>query len=379
VVQSGSAVTGILIVMASQGLIALEPAIAITLGANVGSCVTALIASIGKPRVALRAAMVHVLFNVLGAALWFEFIPQLADLARMISPVQTGLEGAVRLIAETPRQVANAQTLFNLASAALFLGFTSQFARLVEWLFPDRPDPADAAMRPKYLDKSLLSTPAIALEAARMESARLGERVIEMVSAIMPAAMSGSRSRLEEVAAMDKAVDALHFATVEYLGKISLTQLSPPQVDELMRLVQLANDLESLGDRLAIGMVTSAQKRIDEDVRVSADTARMLTDFHAFVASALTDALKAFSTRDVGLAKAVRHRKRDLARLSRNITEHGLGRLTADAPNRLHTYAREMEIIEILDSVFNLARRIARTQLKSSHQLPAEDPLTSNH
>ena len=69
----------------------------------------------------------------------------------------------------------------------------------------------------------------------------------------------------------------------------------------------------------------------------------------------------------------MRHRKKDVARLSRGITEYGLGRLTADAPNRLHTYAREMEIMEMLDSVFNMARRIARRQLKRSHQLPVED------
>ena len=373
VIQSSSATTGILIVMAAQGLIALEPAVAIVLGANIGTCVTVLIAAIGKPREALRSAMVHVLFNVAGVALWIGFIPQLAELAQLISPGQEGLGEASRLAAETPRQLANAHTLFNVLNAFLFLGFTTQLARLVEWLIPDRPIQADAAMRPRYLNKSLLSTPSIALETVRMELGRLGDRVIEMVSAIMPAAIIGSRSELERVAAMDKVVDALHMAIIEYLGKISLARLSPAQSEELMRWAQVANDLEHIGDRVATSMVTSAQKRIDEDVHVSAETARILTDFHTEVTSALTDALKAISEHDADLAKKVRQRKRDLAQMARTISGYGLGRLTANAPNRLHTYAREMEILEILDSVFAVARRIARAQIDDANHKPSND------
>jgi phosphate:Na+ symporter len=210
VIQSSSATTGILIVMASQGLIGLEPAIAIALGANIGTCVTAGLASIGKPREAVRAAVVHTLFNVAGVALWIFFIPQLAELAYMISPAQEGLTGADRLAAETPRQIANVHTFFNVINAFLFIGFTTQIARLVEWMIPDKPFQPDAAMLPKYLDKSLLSTPSIALETVRMELGRLGNRVSEMVSAIMPVAITGSRNDLERVAAMDKVVDTPH-------------------------------------------------------------------------------------------------------------------------------------------------------------------------
>jgi len=233
-------------------------------------------------------------------------------------------------------------------------------------MIPDRPITPDEAMLPKYLDKSLLSTPAIALETVRMELSRLGARVSEMVSAIMPAAITGSRDELERVAAMDKVVDALHIAIIHFLGQISLVKLSTRQSDELMNLVEVANDLEHIGDRIATGMVTSAHKRIDEDVNVSPETAEVLIEYHAVVLETLDGALKSVAKQKPKLAKRVRGRKKDFSQLSRSIAAHGFDRLTADAPNRLKTYAREMEVVELLEGVFTIARRIARTQIKTT-------------
>jgi phosphate:Na+ symporter len=363
IVQSSSATTGILIVMASQGLISLEPAIAITMGANVGTCITAGLAAIGKPREAVRAALVHTLFNVAGVLIWIGFIPQLAALAQWLTPAPEDLSAAAAMAAGTPRQIANVHTLFNIANTLLFVGFTTQIARLVEWLIPDQPASPDEAMLPKFLDNSLLTTPAIALETARLEIGRLGERVSEMAAAVMPAAISGSRAQLENVAAMDKVVDALHIAIIEFLGKISITQLSSRQSNELMQLAEVVNDLEHIGDLIATSMVTSARKRIDEDVSVSPQTAAFLTKYHEFVVRALNDALRAVGEEDAKLAKQVSRRKKSFTEMSRRLAEHGFGRLTANEPNRLRTYAREMEVMEILDGVFSIVRRIARSQV----------------
>ncbi|MBT8203602.1 MAG: Na/Pi cotransporter family protein, partial [Acidimicrobiia bacterium] len=117
-VQSSSATTGIVIVLAQQGLISLETGIALVLGANVGTSVTALLASIGKPREALRAGVAHALFNVGGAIIWLPFIGLLADAVQDIG-------GA------TARQVANAHTFFNVLNAFLVVGFIPAFARLI--------------------------------------------------------------------------------------------------------------------------------------------------------------------------------------------------------------------------------------------------------
>jgi phosphate:Na+ symporter len=362
VIQASAATTGILIVLAAQGLINLEAAIAIALGANIGTCVTAALASIGKPREAVRAAAVHTVFNVAGVLLWIGFIPQLAEFARWISPSADELAGAERIAAELPRQIANVHTFFNVANALLFIGFTTQIARLTEWLIPDRPMRADKAMLPKHLDEDLLETPSIALEAVRSELRRLGKRVRRMVREIMPAAISGSRGDLERVAAMDKLVDALHIGIIDYLGRISVTHLSDRQSGELVQLVQVANALEQIGDRIATGMVTSAHKRMDEEVTVSPQTAAVLNDYHQFVLAAVSDAIQAVTTQDAELAKDVRKRRKDFNRLTRDLTEYGLDRLKADEPNRLNTFVREMEVMEIFESVFSIARRIANTQ-----------------
>ena len=135
-VQSSAATVGIAIAMASEGLLTLPAGIALALGANIGTCVTALLAALGKPAEAVRAAVVHVSFNVIGVIVWLPFIGVLADLAMAVSPVATDLEGRAALAAEVPRQIANANTLFNVINTLVFISFTAWFARLAEKLVP---------------------------------------------------------------------------------------------------------------------------------------------------------------------------------------------------------------------------------------------------
>jgi phosphate:Na+ symporter len=141
--QSSSATTGIVIVMASQGFISLPAGIALAFGANIGTCITAVLAAIGKPREAVRAAAAHVVFNVAGVLVWLAFIPQLAELAAMISPTHPDLSRVDRLAAETPRQIANAHTIVIIANTLLFIGLSTQLARLVERMIPDKPFEAE--------------------------------------------------------------------------------------------------------------------------------------------------------------------------------------------------------------------------------------------
>ena len=123
-VQSSAATTGIAIVMAAEGLMSLPAGIALALGANIGTCATALLAAIGKPVAARRAAGAHVLFNVLGVLIWLPFIGLLAQLATAASPMHPELVGAARMAEEVPRQIANAHTIFNVANTVIFIWFT---------------------------------------------------------------------------------------------------------------------------------------------------------------------------------------------------------------------------------------------------------------
>ena len=372
IIQSSSATTGTLIVMAGQGLLGLEAAIAIALGANIGTCVTAILASLGKPREAVRTALVHTLFNVAGVLIWIGFVGELAELARMISPSHGDLSGLARTAAETPRQIANVHTFFNVVNAALFIGFTTQITQLVEWLVPDRPIEVDESSAPKYLDEQLLDTPSIALDVARREILRLGRLNREILDAVVPAAISGTRLQLNQLRSMDEPINILHREIIGYLRKVSLTNLSSHQSDLLIALIKIANDLEYIGDRVSNDIVASALKRIGENVIISQQTAHAITELHGKVSEALDQALSALDQEDRDIAKSVRAMKRGLVRMIEEIALHQIGRLQSDEPRRLVTYACEIELIELLNDIFKTIRRIARAQVRAYRATPAD-------
>ena len=373
VIQSSAATTGIVIVLSGQGLMTLEAAIAVALGANIGTCATAGLAVIGKPREAVRTAVVHVLFNIAGVIIWIGFVPELANLVRAISPTAENLTGVARAAAEAPRQVANAHTIFNVVNTVLFIGFTTQIARFVEWLVPDRPLVEAERFAPRYLDEQLLGTPSIALDAARHEIVRLGGFVRDMLDTAIPAATSGTRLQLEQLEAMDRPVDALHRAIIGYLRKVSLSNLSTDQSNLLIALINIANDLEHIGDQIATNIVASSRKRIDENVVMSQPTAAAIAELHGKVAEALAEALRSLDQEDPARAATVRAMKQDLAEMLEEIARHQIARLQADEPRRLMTYAREIELIEILDDIFRTTRRIARTQIKGFEVAPSDE------
>ncbi len=352
IIQSSAATTGIVIVLAGQGVMTLETAIAVAMGANIGTCATAGLAVIGKPREAVRAAVVHVLFNIAGVVLWILFIDRLAQVALAISP-----EGDV------PRQVANAHTIFNVANTILFIGFTTQIARFVEWLVPDRPLPHDAPLMPKYLDKELVSTPAFAIENTRREIGRLGAYVTEMLRMALPANLSGTEAELETLSKMDKPVDDLHRAILGYLGEVSTSRLSDEQSRDLMQLVSVANDLEHIADVIGSHMVSSTRKRMDEGAHISPDTAKRLGDYYGAVARALESAVQAVMTEDINMANAVRDMKDEVFEMSRYISRTRFERIKS-ADGAIGRYVREVELLELLDGIFKTTRRIAKSQIE---------------
>ena len=362
-IQSSSATMGIVIVLASQGLISLEGGIALALGANIGTCATAGLAALGKPREAVRVAVAHVTFKIVGVLLIVWFIPPFADLVRSLSPASEHLTGMDRLAADTPRQVANAHTLFNVGIGFLFLPLAGVFARFCEWVVPDRPitDTEEIAARyePKYLDEVLLDTPALALERTQLEIGRIGERVSDMYEAFLEPTLAHDTDRLEEIAEMDAEVDALHGRIVEYLAQISSGELSRKETDALIRLMQAANQIEHMGDLIETNLVRLGQKLAEDDVSVSPMTADIIRDYHRKIGDALRQSTEAFRESDTNLARQVRRMKPEMAEFARNTVRHALNRLVADEPNRLQAYTREMELIENLTRIFRHTRRLA--------------------
>jgi phosphate:Na+ symporter len=367
-VQSSSATTGIVIVMASQGFISLQAGIALAFGANIGTCVTAMLAAIGKPREAVRAAVVHVMFNVFGVILWVGVIGQLAEFVTWFSPSHPEFSGVDRLAAETPRQIANAHTVFNIANTLIFIGFTGQFARLVEWLVPDKPLEEKIIAKPKYLDDALLETPSLALDRTRLEIGHMGDRVKDMLQKIMPAILRGDSGSLRAVAKIDDEVDILHGHIVTYLGRISQNTLTEEQTHEFMNLMAVANDLENIGDVIETDLVHQGYERIEQGVSVSDATQEILNELHSVVSTAVVMAGDAVMENDQLAAQEVIAMKGDINRFMESAAMHQARRLVAEEPNRLAAYTLEMDIIEKLKRIYYFAKRMAKAVMPEETQ-----------
>jgi phosphate:Na+ symporter len=363
-IQSSSATTGIVIVMASQGFITLPAGIALAFGANVGTCVTAMLASIGKPREAVRAAIVHVIFNISGVLLWLAFIPQLAETVMRISPSHPELSGLARLGAETPRQIANAHTIFNIANTLIFIWFTPQLARFVEWLIPDRLlEEEGLAVSAKYLDDELLSTPSLALDRVRLEVLHMGERVMQMLDKIMPAILNGDHKSLDDVALLDDEVDILYEQIIDYLGKISKQSMTDQQTQEFLSLMEAVGDLENIGDTIETNMVALGHERIDHGFSISEPTKEVLVGFQKVVKRAVDGAVQAVSQLNTQVAKSVIGMKNEINKMAGSASVHQASRLVAEEPNRIAAYTTEVDIIEKQKRIYYYAKRMAKTVL----------------
>lgn len=352
-VQSSSATTGIVIVLASEGLISPEAGIALVLGANVGTSVTAQLAALGKPPEAVRAAVVHTIFNLAGALAWLPFVGVLADLV-------AGVGGPLA------RQIANAHTLFNLTNTVVFLAFVPQLERLVVRLVPARPEAEP--LRLKYLDDSLLSTPTLALERARLELLRMTNRVQTMLDDVLPAMLDGPAEALDAVEALDDEVDALHGQIVVYLSRVGQRSLSPGSSEELVDLMEATNNLEAIGDLIETNLVTLGRDRLANGYRVSDSSRRLIEDFHGQVSLALDLAVAALVEANEDDARTVSAMKEDMSARAQAIASHNASRLLAPDANRIELYRFETDVVANLRRIYYFAKRTARVAIPASQQ-----------
>lgn len=360
VIQSSSATTGVIIVLGSQGLISLEQGIALVLGANIGTCVTALFAAIGTQRQGLRTALIHVMFNVAGVVLWFGFIDQLAQLSRWLSPATTELTGTARLAADIPRQIANAHTIFNVGNTLVFIWFTGVFAKLVTMLVPEQRPTGPGTIEPRFLNESLIDTPALALDAARMEIIRMASYVMLMVKQAGPVILTGSSTDLDRIQHLDEDVDILHASIVRYLGRISRRDLVGEETEVLHRYLNIATLYESIGDMVETDLVKLGHTRLARGVQVSPDTREIINLLAQKVIRALQTTSKAVDSGDSALAQQVIETKNEIQQIAEQISGRLVDRLIAEDPHRTSTYRAESQLVENYKRIYYFTKRIAK-------------------
>ena len=345
IVQSSSATIAAVIVLAGTGTITPDVGIALVLGANIGTAITAVLAAIGKPTDAKRVAAVHVLFNVVGALVWLPFIGLLASFV-------DGIGGS------TARQVANAHTMFNIINAVALIGFAKPIARFVSRIIPSKVE-VDVGLAPKYLDDDLVSFPDLAFAAVRREMDRLARRVTLMLNEAFAAVTEGPQERIDGLLELDDELDELYDQTIAYLGRVAQQTLTKPHTSELRRLISVANNLESLGDLIEKEVVELAQHRLDQGLTISESSMAVLGSLHATVSDAIEHVVEAFSNDDEVVAEAVRKLKPEIRKLERDAIRHHTERLTAPEPHRMELYRLETDLVEVYRRMYGMARRIA--------------------
>ena len=276
-IQSSSATTGIVITLASGGSITLEAGIPLIFGANVGTCVTALLAGLNASREAKRVAIAHVTFNLLGVGLFCFWIPTFAEFISQTSD-------------NIPRQIANAHTIFNILATVVFIPFTPLVAKLILQYFPDEEIDRDIS-KPAvmHLDENTLQTPAIAITNAQAEIRGvigLLERVVGSVA--MPFLSNESLSDVENEEedfekGLQNRIEKITFLNNEissYLIKINNQDLTDVQSKEVFTLVSVVNNVNSIKNSVGLRLHDLMIKKEMEEDGLSDSLLNEIESFH---------------------------------------------------------------------------------------------------
>jgi phosphate:Na+ symporter len=371
IVQSSSATTGIVIVLASQGFISLEAGIALAFGANIGTCVTALLATLGKPRIAMQAAMVHVIFNVAGVLLWLPFIDALGGGVRAMSPAYLDLEGMQRLAAETPRQIANAHTLFNIANTILLLPAAGLIARLATLLIKERPEVLPERATPIYLDSAFLRTPALTIDPLRKELGRLAGHVSEFGDRVVEAAQADAD--FEQVAKEHRNIGLLYDGLVAYLGRVSEEEIDDTLARRLRALGAVATNTEHVAEIFSTNVVQLASQRKAQELPTDPEAQQIIQELLAVTRGAFGDAMTALDEESAPKARAVIDLKPKVQALADDCIARLYRRISADDPKSLSAFRLHSQVVELLQRYFYFSKKIAKEIVAEVEQARPED------
>lgn len=380
-VQSSSATTGILIVLAQQRLITLEAGIPIIFGANIGTCITAGLACIGATRDAKRVALAHVLFKVAGVLIFIFWIPQFADFIRLTAS-KFGLGMA--------RQIANAHTVFNVGLALLFLPAINAFAALIKKILPDRQIDEDTLPRTWYLDDSVIQTPSMAIDLARVEMSRMAKLLGRMLRAIIIPFMSDENlmcredltkeelellikeiptqdehfpqlALMEGIDMREQKIDFLDEKVREYLIKISKENISEQQSEEVYAMISITSDMESIGDIIHRNLVPLIAKKRTLCVDFSEEGKEELMIYHQKACKQLTLLEEAFAELNPDKAKEIMAGEKKYLDLESQYRIRHLERVLYEHRESSETHEVHMELMDMMKQIVVYSSNIAKT------------------
>lgn len=313
IIQSSSATVGILIAMAGQGLIPLDGAIPVLLGTNIGTCITAVLASIGANVTAKRVAMAHVMFNVIGSVIFVVFMGWFIKIVLLISP-----EGDIA------RQIANAHSSFNIINTLIFMPFVDPFIHLIEKMVPGRA--GGISLKPVYLDKAMLKTPSIALTLASKEVVRMGRLARRDVRLGMETLLNYDEKKIQYVLEHEPVVDSLEREITDYLTYMGSLPMSGPVSARHTGLLHAINDIERIGDH-GETLAKKARTIMEDNIKFSPAAREELLQLSEMVLRASGRALESLEKDDKTVAEDAIRLCREVKQYQKEIRKHHIVRL----------------------------------------------------
>ncbi|WP_342642421.1 Na/Pi cotransporter family protein [Rhodoligotrophos ferricapiens] len=328
-----SSVATVLVIMslAAAGAISPAAAIAMVVGANIGSAINPIVEGAGTDPVRLRLPVGNLINRLVGCAIVIPLIHPITDLVAMLDP-------------EPDRITANFHTLFNLTLALLFLLPLPLFARALEWLFPSRPKPVDP-WAPVHLDRAALGTPSVALANAAREAMRMADVVHDMLRGAQEALHSNERNKVQAVCRMDKIVDNLHYAIQQYLTEVSRELLGDPENRRLSDILAFSINLEHTGDIIDKNIMELAAKRIKRGLVLSPEGMAEIDDMFDRVQNDVRLATAVFLTGDLDAARQLFAEKEHFRELERAANDSHFQRVREGRKESIETSGLHLDLV----------------------------------
>ena len=365
-IQSSAAFIGIMIILATQGLLSLEASIALMLGANIGTAITAILASIKTDREAKQVALAHTLIKVVGVLIFLFWIPQFAELVRIISPKPAISNDEFSILAETvPRQIANAHTVFNIVLTCLILPFTNIFAKLIEKILPIKISD-EPVLKTVYLDYSMVKNSSLALSLAKKETLRMGRLVQNMTEEIIIPYLIKKTEVLNDIIQKEQEVNFLRDQINDYIIKITRENLNEERVNESFQLLYTVKEFEQIADIVSSTMINKAERWSKMDFNFSKEGKEEIVKYHTKTQKQISRALEVFESVNLEKAKAMKDKYRQYRDMEIELEKQHFERLKNEIVETISSSKTHIELMTMLRAINGHATNIARILLKWS-------------
>jgi phosphate:Na+ symporter len=291
-IQSSSATTGMLVGLALAGAITLDSAVYVILGTNMGTCITAILSSIGASKTARRAALFHLFFNVFGVIVFTILLQAL--------PIVSWIQG---ITSEVQVQIALFHTIFNTVTLLLLIGYPQPIIKLTGLIIRGE-DEMVKRRRFQYIGEKLLETPSIAVSQTIKEVTRMAEIAKENYELSMQAFLGPDESKIPVVLEQEQLVNYLNHEITSFLAKVTAQELSEGDASIAADLFHIINDIERISDH-AENFTEYAESRFDNNIPFTEDALAELREMHSYVSQAVEKCVVAFEKSDKKLADEV--------------------------------------------------------------------------